>query len=159
MPAGGAVNAARADCIVGNCVDFIAEGRLSFHPTDAKASYASQKDAADQASRVFASERLLVWLAHFEAIIAAAASVQGVGPVLRDDGNDKTPSYADIMLFYVLDATAGQFDNDFYGNVWTKSSQRFPLCHAFHQWIASQPRLEEYFSSERCQPWAGDSMM
>ena len=151
MPPGGAAAAARADQIVMNGVDFIAEGRLSFHPTDGKGSYASQKDEADRVSREFAAERLLVWLSHFEKIIGRAESPEG--PVL----GGSALSYADFMLFNVLDASEAQFNGDWYGNAWDNAS--IPRAKQYRDWMAARPELAEYFGSDRRKPWAGDSMM
>ena len=56
---------ARANAIMLNCMDYIADGRSSFHPVDNKMSYHDQKAQGDAASLKFAQTRIVrncTWL-------------------------------------------------------------------------------------------------
>eukprot|EP00439_Symbiodinium_sp_Y106_P066456 s1888_g10.t2 len=141
---------ARADQITQNAVDYIAEGRSSFHPVDQKASYSTQKDEADTKSKAWCDGRMTVWLQHFEKVVKRAGAEKPIA-----GGSNIT--YADFMLFHALDATEAQFNTDFYGHAWDAVS--IPHLKAYKSWFASRPRLQAYFTSERRKPWAGDSMM
>lgn len=140
---------ARADQIVANVVDFIAEGRLTFHPTDGVASYASQKAAADICSKLWSEGRLRVWLQHFEKVLRRAA---GAGPVV---GSSLT--YADFALFFGLEAVEAQFNTDFYNHVF--DNEDIPYSKAYALMMQKRPGIAAYKLSTRCRPWAGDSMM
>ena len=141
---------ARADQITQNAVDYIAEGRSSFHPLNQKESYSKQKDEADKASKQWSSGRMGIWLQHFEKVVKRA------GPEKPVAGGTSI-SYADFMLFHALDATEAQFNSDFYGKAW--DSLNLPALKAYKAWMQSRPKLQAYFASERRKPWAGDSMM
>lgn len=147
---GTPAEAARADQITQNAVDYIAEGRSSFHPVDQKASYSTQKDEADTKSKAWCEGRMTVWLQHFEKGVKRAGSDKPIA-------GGSSITYADFMLFHALDATEAQFNTDFYGRAWDATS--VPNLKAYKSWVASRPRLQEYFASERRKPWAGDSMM
>lgn len=54
---------ARADNILMNAMDFISEGRSSFHPVDNTASYTTQKEEGDRASKKWSEGRMLQWSA------------------------------------------------------------------------------------------------
>lgn len=144
-----AADCAKADQITQNCVDYIGEGRGSFHPLNQKESYAKQKDEADKASKEWSSGRMGIWLQHFEKVIKRAGPEK---PVVGD-----SISYADFILFHALDATEAQFNSDFYGKSW--ENQPIPALKAYKKWMEQRPKLQSYFASERRKPWAGDSMM
>mmetsp|Transcript_53473 Transcript_53473/g.117369 ORF Transcript_53473/g.117369 Transcript_53473/m.117369 type:complete len:241 (+) Transcript_53473:47-769(+) len=144
-------DAARCDQMVTNCADFVAEGRGSFHPVDMKGSYDSQKEKADEVSKVWSQKRLPIWLGHFEKCLARTPH-GGPGPIVGDK-----VTYADFSVFQALDAAKAQFNSDHYEQAWDKAD--VPKCKAYHAFIAARPNLVKYFASEKCKPWAGDSMM
>eukprot|EP00750_Incisomonas_marina_P032600 INCI9233.1.p1 GENE.INCI9233.1~~INCI9233.1.p1 ORF type:complete len:189 (-),score=31.42 INCI9233.1:634-1200(-) len=177
-PEGLAAKAA-CDTLVCNLVDFLAEGRASFHPVDNKGTYYNQIEEAKVASAKFASERLKYFLAHLDKWITtanerrqqqassnrAAAPADGklvgaaetsraeppAGPVIGD-----AVSYADFYLFYFLDATRAQFGGPEYGGAWDNAP---PSVIRYHAWFASRPRIAAYEASGRRKPWEGNSMM
>jgi len=140
---------ARADAITANAMDFIAEGRRSFHPVQDGASYTTQKEEGDKASKAWTEKRMQVWLQHFEKTVKrnAGKPVAG-GPKL---------TYADFALFHVLDACQSQFNIEFYEFCWDKAD--IPALKAFKAAMEERPNLKAYFASDRRMPWAGDSMM
>lgn len=146
----GAVQTAKADEIMLNANDFVAEGRACFHPVDHKAGYSEQKEEADRESKKFAETRLPVWLGHFEKV-AKNLCPAGEGPLLGK------MSYADFVLFHALDAAEAQFNTDFYGKAWDGAA--IPTLKKWKAWVASRPKLAEYLGSSRRKAWAGDSMM
>jgi len=143
---------ALADMITMNAVDYIAEGRSSFHPVKNSMSYNDQKEEGDKASKEFTKTRMPIWLAHFEKIVnvhGAKAPVAGGSKV----------TYADFVLFHVLDATIGQFNNEKYENAWDNQEPKIDSLKEYHAWMKSRPNLKAYFESDRVSPYAGDSMM
>jgi len=146
----GRAQQAQGDQLLENANDFLAEGRRSFHPVEDKKGYSEQKEEADKSSKEWAQARLPVWLGHFEKVVRRLCPA-GDGPLFQ------SMSYADVALFFVLDAAEAQFNTDFYGRAW--DSAPVPTLKAWKAWVAARPRIAAYQKSERCAPWAGDSMM
>eukprot|EP00416_Gambierdiscus_australes_P026094 CAMPEP_0171057412 /NCGR_PEP_ID=MMETSP0766_2-20121228/1782_1 /TAXON_ID=439317 /ORGANISM="Gambierdiscus australes, Strain CAWD 149" /LENGTH=378 /DNA_ID=CAMNT_0011512519 /DNA_START=39 /DNA_END=1176 /DNA_ORIENTATION=+ len=146
----GAAQTAKADQLMLNANDLMAECNQAFHPTDPKKSYDSQKEAADEASKRFAAGRLLVWLGHFEKV-AKRLCPQGDGPLFGK------VTYADFMLFHVLDAAEAQFSSEFYHEAWVKAD--VPTLKLWRNWVAGRPQLKAYLESGRRKEWLGQSMM
>ena len=143
------VSLALCDNLLCNLVDFLAEGRASFHPVDAKGTYYKQVEEAKVASAKFAGGRLKLILAHLAKWIQNANERrQGtedagkgeagsyVGPVIGDK-----VSYADFYLFYFLDATRSQFGGPEYDGAWEKAPKAVVQYHA---WFAARPRIAAY---------------
>merc|ERR1712107_468208 len=125
-------------------MDYIAAGRLSFHPVDSGASYSMQKAEGDAESTRWSKTKMPVWLQHFEKVVKRANG----GPV----AGGPHVTHADFALFHVLDATAAQFLG-----AWDTAD--VPSLKRFHAEFSARPKLVEYFESPRRLPWAGDSMM
>mmetsp|Transcript_32072 Transcript_32072/g.73271 ORF Transcript_32072/g.73271 Transcript_32072/m.73271 type:complete len:259 (-) Transcript_32072:44-820(-) len=140
---------ARADAITSNCMDYIAEGRRSFHPVEDGGSYSVQKEEGDKVSLAWTKKRMRVWLQHFEKVIKRAEGKPLAG------GSNLT--YADFAVFHILDATEAQFNKEYYAFPWDKEDN--PASKAFKAAMEARPNLKAYFASERRLPWAGDSMM
>jgi glutathione S-transferase len=132
---------ALANSITLNALDYISEGRASFHPVKNAMSYNDQKEQGDKASLEFMKTRMLIWLAHFEKV------VQKHGPESPVTGGDDV-TYADFVLFHVLDATIAQFNNEKYDMTWD-NNQHVPCLKEYHQWMKSRPNLQAYFESGR----------
>ncbi|CAJ1406294.1 unnamed protein product [Effrenium voratum] len=145
-----AAEQARVDQITQNCVDYIGEGRGSFHPVNNKESYSSQKEQADKASLEWSKSRMHIWLQHLEKVVKRSG-------LERPVAGGASVSCADFMLFHALDATEAQFNTEFYGKAWDAAS--VPGLKAYKAWMASRPKLQAYLASDRRKPWAGDSMM
>lgn len=141
---------ALANTITLNALDYISEGRSSFHPVKNSMSYHDQKEEGDKASLEFSKTRMTIWLAHFEKVVKKHGATSPVA-----GGSDVT--YADFVLFHVLDATIAQFNNEKYEMAWDK--QNVDNLKRYYNWMKARPNLQEYFKSGRSAPYAGDSMM
>ncbi len=148
-----AAERARADCITQNALDYISAGRLSFHPVQGTMSYSDQKEEGDRVSAEWAKDKMGLWLQHFEKIVKRNASP--TSPV----AGGAAITYADFVLFHVLEATLTQFNNEKYEMAWDKAD--IPGLKEFHSSMKARPNLTAYYASgpERCPPFAGDSMM
>ena len=133
---------ARANSIMLNALDYISEGRQSFHPVKNHMSYKDQKEQGDKVSLEFSRERMLTFLHHFNKIVLKNGS-----PTKPVAGGENV-TYADFCLFHVLDATKAQFNSDFYGNAWDNAN--IPPLKDYYEWIQSRPKLQAYFRSDRC---------
>lgn len=129
-----------ANTVLLNAMDYIAEGRRSFHPVEDSKSYSDQKEEGDKVSAEFVKGRMQIWLAHFEKVVKLH------GPTSPVCGGE-TVSYADFALFHVLDATIGQFNNEKYGMAWDKCD--FENLKQYHQWMKKRPNLVAYWESGR----------
>jgi glutathione S-transferase len=136
-----AAEKARANAVLLNCTDYIADGRSSFHPVKFMASYKDQKEEGDRVSKEFSQDRMKKYLRHFNKVVLKNGSNQPVagGPNI---------TYADFALFHVLDATAHQFNSDFYEKAWDNTD--VPALKEFHAWMDARPNLQAYFQSDRC---------
>ena len=132
---------ARANSVLMNAIDYIADGRMSFHPVKNTMSYHDQKEEGDRVSKEFTQDRMKKYLYHFNKVVVRVGSKKPIagGPGL---------TYADFALFHVLDATIAQFNTDFYDKVRDKLD--VPELKEYHAWIASRPKLAAYFQSQRC---------
>lgn len=141
-----AEQAARANCILLNALDYISEGRKSFHPVKNAMSYKEQKEEGDKCSKEFCETRMLFYLYHFERVVSLHGPHQPVA-----GGNQLT--YADFGLFHVLDATVAQFNTDVYDLAWDKAS--VPNLRQYYEWMRARPQLQAYFASDRCARTCG----
>jgi glutathione S-transferase len=131
---------ALANAITLNAMDYLARGRSSFHPVQDSVSYNDQKEEGDKASLEWTTEKMPIWLAHFEKVVkkhGANAPASGGSSI----------TYADFALFHILDATIAQFNSEKYEMAWDK--QNVPALKEYHLWMKSRPNLKAYFDSER----------
>lgn len=133
---------ARADQVLLNALDYISEGRSSFHPVKNSASYKDQKEEGDRISKEFSQGRMKHYLHHFNKIVHRNLSPKC--PIAG--GNSVT--YADFALFHVLDATVSQFNTDFYGHAWDGTT--VPALKEYYVWMKSRSNLQSYFKTDRC---------
>ena len=134
---------ARANAILLNSMDYIAEGRSSFHPVNNSASYNDQKEEGDRVSKEFSQTRMKTYLLHFNNVV-------------KCHGGSKSPvaggssiTYADFALFHVLDATVFQFNNEKYDFAWDKL-EGISALKEYYDWMRTRPNLQKYFESDRC---------
>merc|ERR1712129_47066 len=146
------VDQAHCDQVCLDVFDFISEGRRQFHPVEDGASYCSQKEEGDKASKKWSERRLGVWLQHYEKILEKTGH-DGAGFLFGSK-----VSCADIVLFYGLEACIAQFNTDFYSKVWDNMTT-IPRCKKFVDLMKQRPNLGAYLVSDRCAPWAGDLLM
>lgn len=123
--------------------DLHSEGRQCFHPKDFFGSYYSQVEEAKVAVAAFESGRLLKWLQHFEHLLGSNGDGRGfvVGQKM---------TFADILLFHLLNALEAQFAAAYAGAA-------IPLLKAFQGRIAAFPPIAAYLASDRVRPWEGNS--
>lgn len=129
-------------------MDFVAEGRLAFHAINPVGPYKEQAEETQSRVDWFKRERLVSWLSHFENILSKTADV---GETYFFGGK---LTYVDLAVFHGVCATEAQFSD-----IWEKVSAGIPLLVAHKKRIPSLPNIEAYLQSDRCRPWAGDSMM
>jgi glutathione S-transferase len=131
---------ALASAITMNAIDYIAEGRSCFHPVKNTMSYSDQKEEGDKSSKEFAKTRMTIWLAHFEKVAKKHGSTSPVA-------GGANVTYADFVLFHVLDATVAQFNNEKYEMAW--DIQNIDSLKEYYQWMKSRPNLKAYWESNR----------
>jgi len=98
-----AAERARSDAVLLNCLDYVSEGRSSFHPVKNTMSYSDQKEEADRASKEFTNERMKKFLHHFNKVVLKHGSKKPVA-------GGVSITYADFALFRVVDAIMFQFE-------------------------------------------------
>ena len=65
----------------------------------------------------------------------------------------KKCTYVDLTLFHCLRATEAQWPE-----VWAQADY-IPALKTFKERMAARPKMAAYLKSDRCRPFAGDSMM
>jgi glutathione S-transferase len=135
------VERARANAITLNVMDYIAEGRASFHPVKNLMSYKDQKEEGDKASQEFVKTRMRIYLYHFQNVVVTSGVTAPVA-------GGTSITYADFALFHVLDATVAQFNTEFYDNAWDTFDGK--ELKEYYQWMKQRPSLQPYFQSDRC---------
>jgi glutathione S-transferase len=133
---------ARANCIMLNALDFISEGRNSFHPVKNSMSYKEQKEEGDKASKEFSQHRMLIFLHHFDKVVKIN------GTPAKPIAGGENVTYADFCLFHVLHATSEQFNTEFYDKSWDRAS--VPQLKQYYEWMKSRPNIHSYLQSDRC---------
>lgn len=131
---------ARANAVLMNVMDYIAEGRRTFHPIEDKKSYKDQKEEGDKASKEWTKSRMKIFLYHFEKTVAIKG---GKAPV----AGGQNLTYADFALFHVLDATVSQFNTEYYDYAWDHLD--VPKLKEYYDWMKTRPNLQAYFKSVR----------
>jgi glutathione S-transferase len=142
-----AAERARATCVLLNALDYLSEGRASFHPVDNRASYHTQEEEGNRVSKLFSQTRMLTYLHHFNRVVAQSAS-QSKQAAFAPVAGGPNLTYADFVLFHVLDATAHQFNSDWYEKAWDRAN--VPALKQYYHHIKSRPNLQAYFRSDRC---------
>ena len=161
---------ARANAIMLSPLDYISEGRRTFHPIKDKMSYNDQKEEGDKVSKEWSQTRMKIYLGHFNKLVEYNNKVlsnnDGDGSKSESSSYTKPiaggPSitYADFALFHVLHATEKQFNTSFYDMVWDElCKQDIKPLQEWYEWMKSRPNLVAYLKSDRAAPFSGNSMM
>jgi len=140
------VDQVHADSVMSFLTDFIAEGRLVFHPKCFTQSYYEQVEEAKPYIKWFEDVRLPRFMGYLQKVL------QFNSPHLHVVGNELT--YVDIAMFHVLDAAAHQFPE-----AYEKCVATLPLLSAFYVSVHSLPRIAAYLASDRRGYYEGNSMM
>jgi len=141
-----AAEKARANCIMLNALDYVSEGRSSFHPVKNSMSYNDQKEEGDKVSKEFSQLRMKIFLQHFNKVVKTN-NTKKAGPKSPIAGGSSL-TYADFALFHAIDATASQFNSDFYEHAWDNTP--VPELKLYYEWMKARPNLQAYFQSDRC---------
>lgn len=136
---------ALADSLMSFLTDFIAEGRLVFHPKCFTASYYEQKEEAKGHVAWFEEHRLPMFLRYLEKVLARSQSGWAVGSKM---------TYVDIGLFHTLMAAESQFPTP-----WTKAICETSHLKPFVERVAAVPNIAAYLKSDRRGFFEGNSMM
>ena len=144
LPPGSPESAAKARQIVATVHEYIAEGRLSFHPVKNTMSYHDQVEEAKPYIAAFCKDRLPRYFGHFERLLKSNDGDFFVGPTL---------SYVDLQVLVMLQVTRFQFPD-----TWNDLPD-VPLLKAFLDRMESLPKIKAYLDSDRKKPFAGDSLM
>lgn len=134
---------ARAEQIVATVHEYIAEGRMAYHPVKNTLSYHKQTKEAQPYIDAFKTERLPRYMAHFERHLAFGSSDFFVGDTL---------TYVDLQCLVMLQVTKAQWPD-----AW--SNLKIPKLKAFLVALEARPRIQAYLASPRKRPFAGDSLM
>ena len=134
---------ARAEQIVATIHEYIAEGRMAFHPVKNTMSYHQQVEAAKPYVDAFKADRLPRYMAHFERLFLAAP-----GPFFLGD----TLTYVDLQALVMLQVTKSQ---------WPDAWPNLPIPNLTDLLarLEARPRIAAYLRSPRRNPFAGDSLM
>lgn len=134
---------ARAEQIVATVHEFIAEGRMAFHPVKNTLSYHDQTKEAQPYIDAFKKDRLPRYMAHFERHLVHNAGTFFVGDTL---------TYVDLQCLVMLQVTRAQWPD-----AW--SNLDMPNLKTFLVALEARPRIRAYLASPRKRPFAGDSLM
>jgi len=129
-----------------SALDFVSEGRLSYHHANHTASYFTQQQETAPFIEEFKNSRMITWLNYFERCLKS--NHNGEAFLV---GNDI--SYADLVVFHALRAAQGQHPEKW------KEIDNIPLLKAFKERMEKRPRLASYLASSRAQAQSGDSFM
>lgn len=138
-------DASHADQIVASVHEFVAEGRMAFHPVQNTMSYNDQKEEAKPYIEAFQRDRMPRYMVFFERLLSANAA-RGeffVGSSL---------THVDLQVMVMLQVTRHQFSE-----AWLTTDA--PLLKAFLARMEVRPSMQRYLTSDRRRPFAGDSMM
>jgi len=172
------LQAAKGEQVVATVHEYIAEGRMAFHPVKNTLSYHRQADEAAPHIDAFRRERLPRYMGIFERLLASNNNnnnadknadssshnqnnedhEDGDGDGDGDDGNGsgyfvgRTATYVDLQVMVMLQVTAHQWPA-----AWAALDA--PLLKAFLRRMEGRPAMRRYLQSGRKQPFAGDSLM
>jgi len=137
--------ACHADQIVATVHEYIAEGRIAFHPVKNTLSYHEQKEEAKPYIEEFKKDRLPRYMTSFERLLKANDGGSGffIGDKL---------THTDLQVMVMLQVTKSQWPDS-----WPNLD--VPLLKAFLARMEGRPTIKNYLQSDRRQPFAGDSLM
>ncbi len=120
-------------------------------------TYYKQVEETQPYIRTFVETRLGYYLRHFLRVLRrnapAAAGGKAAGFLFGD-----SLTYVDLALLHALRATEAQFPTAWARMTAGEGAEFEPLAE-YKRRLEERPRLKEYFSSERCKPFEGNSMM
>lgn len=139
----------RAAEIAQSALDFVGQGRLSFHVGPNKTeSYFTQTEACKPHIEEFRKTRMPRFLQHFERVIAHnQEKYPGTDFVVGEN-----VSFADVVLWQVLVTVEFQCPEAYEGC-------SIPLLKKFQATFAERPKIKAYCASARRGPPSGDSFM
>lgn len=168
------LQAAKGEQVVATVHEYIAEGRMAFHPVKNTLSYHSQVDEAAPHIDAFRRERLPRYMGIFERLLASNNNNtdKNAGSSNHNQNNEdhededgdgeggngggyfvgRTATYVDLQVMVMLQVTSHQWPA-----AWAALDA--PLLKAFLRRMEGRPAMRRYLQSDRKQPFAGDSLM
>lgn len=140
---------AHADSLMAFVTDFVAEGRLVFHPKCFTMSYFQQMEEAKPHILWFETERLPAFLTYLESALAYNAKSHAGGFMVG-----ASLTYVDVAVFHTLTSANSQFFAAF-----KRQCANIPRLLALRAHVASLPRVAAYLASARRGLFEGNSMM
>lgn len=134
--------AAKAEQIVTTVHEYIAEGRMAFHPVKNTMSYYDQVEEAKPFINDFKKERLPRYMDNFERLLRS--NKDGAGYFIGDE-----ITYVDLQVLVMLQVTEFQWPDAWPG-------LHIPLLKQLRQKLENTPAIKAYLASPRKQPFAGD---
>jgi len=136
---------AHCDQLICTAMDFVTEGRMSFHMKEPTGSYFKQVDETKPFIEKFAAERLPKFLKHFETVLTFTNGDHLLG---------KTFCTADLAVFHSVCCAESQFPEAYAGAI-----KDLPRLAAWKDRIAARPRIAAYLKSDKRGFFEGNSMM
>ncbi|MCB9666413.1 MAG: glutathione S-transferase family protein [Alphaproteobacteria bacterium] len=115
--------------------DVVDEVHQTHHPIAVSLHFEEQQEAALRAGRLFARERIPIWLAYFERVVEASG-----GPWLLG----ARPSYPDLGLFQTVEGLRHAFPR-----TTARVVERTPRVLELVEAVRELDRVGEYLASER----------
>lgn len=140
------MDASHAEQIVTTVHEYIAEGRMAFHPVKNTLSYHKQVEEAKPYIEAFQKERMPRYLGNFERYLKANKTESGFFM-------GETLTYVDLQVMVMLQVTRSQWPE-----AWESLSD-IPSLKAFLATMEARPKINLYLESPRKSPFAGDSLM
>ena len=142
--------------------DALNECRAPFHPKFSSKSYSIQKDEAVVAVKEFCEPgtRFDHWICHFAHFVNHRRAKCGKADGFLF-GKGKKISFADISLYYMIEAMQQQYADGTPFPYWSDPSRAgtVKVLESFLATCRTVDNLRKYVESDRRKPWAGDSCM
>jgi len=103
------LQAAKGEQVVATVHEYIAEGRMAFHPVKNTLSYHSQVDEAAPRIDAFRRERLPRYMGIFERLLASSKDADGEGGNGGGDFVGRTATYVDLQVMVMIQVTSQQW--------------------------------------------------
>ena len=138
------------DALMAFLTDFIAEGRLVFHPKNFNLTYFNQIEEAKPYIKWFEDERMPFFMSYLEKVLEFQVK-KG-----KENGFfvGETLTYVDVAAFHVITAAASQFPA-----AYDIAVSKTPLLGQHRERISKVPNIAAYLASDRRGFFEGNSMM
>ena len=124
--------------------DFVAEIHNVHHPISSALYYEQQRDAAQEAARLFRDERLPKYMGYFESVLGRGDSPFVMGAA---------PSYPDLSLFQLVEGLGYAFPATM-----STVQAAYPGLFGLRDRVADNPNIAAYLASPRRIPFNEDGI-